>query len=200
VDRSRENLGVETLDLLQLHCPPADSYYQLSVFGGLETLHEEDRIDACGVSVERVEEASKAITYPGVGPVQIIFNPLRQRPADLLFREAAARDVGAIVRVPLASGLLTGTLSGMTPSPRTITGTSTASERPSTSARRSGSFLRGRTRRGLDGHPGLFDPGVHPCQRGRKRSRPARRIDSRRRHGSIRRVRPETRPPSLVNR
>ena len=60
MDRSRENLGVETLDLLQLHCPPADSYYQLSVFGGLETLHEEDRIDACGVSVERVEEASKA--------------------------------------------------------------------------------------------------------------------------------------------
>ncbi|WP_049983398.1 aldo/keto reductase [Halorubrum sp. BV1] len=111
VDRSRENLGVETLDLLQLHCPPTDVYYQPSVFDGLETLHEEDRIDAYGVSVERVEEGLKAITYPGVESVQIIFNPFRQRPADLFFREAAARDVGVIVRVPLASGLLTGTLS-----------------------------------------------------------------------------------------
>lgn len=111
VDCSRENLAVETLDLLQLHCPPTDVYYRPSVFEGLETLREEDRVDAYGVSVERVEEGLKAITYPGVETVQIIFNPFRQRPADLFFREAAARDVGVIVRVPLASGLLTGTLS-----------------------------------------------------------------------------------------
>jgi aryl-alcohol dehydrogenase-like predicted oxidoreductase len=111
VDRSREHLAVETLNLLQLHCPPTDVYYRPSVFDELETLREEDRIDAYGVSVERVEEALKTVTYPGVESVQIIFNPFRQRPADLFFGEAAARDVGVIVRVPLASGLLTGTLS-----------------------------------------------------------------------------------------
>ncbi len=111
VDRSRENLGVDTLDLLQLHCPPTDVYYQPSVFEGVETLRQEEYIDAYGVSVERVEEGLKAIEYPGVETVQIIFNPFRQRPAELFFREAAAKDVGVIVRVPLASGLLTGALS-----------------------------------------------------------------------------------------
>ncbi len=111
VDRSRENLGVETLDLLQLHCPPTEVYYRPSVFDALETLCEEGQIKRYGVSVERVEEGLKAITYPGVESVQIIFNPFRQRPAELFFEEAAARDVGVIVRVPLASGLLTGALS-----------------------------------------------------------------------------------------
>ena len=111
VDRSRENLGVEALDLLQLHCPPSDVYYRPSVFDALDTLCDEERIDRYGVSVERVEEGLKAITYPGVESVQIIFNPFRQRPAELFFEEAAARDVGVIVRVPLASGLLTGALS-----------------------------------------------------------------------------------------
>jgi len=111
VDRSRENLAVDALDLLQLHCPPTDVYYRPSVFDALDTLRDEGRIDRYGVSVERVEEGLKAITYPGVESVQIIFNPFRQRPAELFFEEAAARDVGVIVRVPLASGLLTGTLS-----------------------------------------------------------------------------------------
>jgi aryl-alcohol dehydrogenase-like predicted oxidoreductase len=111
VDRSRENLGVDALDLLQLHCPPTDVYYRPSVFDALDTLCDEERIDRYGVSVERVEEGLKAITYPGVESVQIIFNPFRQRPAELFFEEAAARDVGVIVRVPLASGLLTGALS-----------------------------------------------------------------------------------------
>jgi len=110
-DRSRENLGVDTLDLLQLHCPPTDVYYRPSVFDALETLCDEGRIEGYGVSVERVEEGLKAIAYPGVESVQIIFNPFRQRPAELFFEEAAARDVGIIVRVPLASGLLTGALS-----------------------------------------------------------------------------------------
>ena len=110
VDRSRENLGVDSLDLLQLHCPPADAYYQPETFDALARMKDEGRIDAYGVSVEKCEEALKAIEYPGVETVQIIFNPFRQRPAELFFREARRRDVGIIVRVPLASGLLTGAI------------------------------------------------------------------------------------------
>ncbi|MFC5973640.1 aldo/keto reductase [Halomarina salina] len=110
VDRSLENLGTDTLDLLQLHCPPTEAYYQPSTFEALESLASSGKIASYGVSVEKVEEALKAIEYPGVETVQIIFNPFRQRPADLLFREAKRRDVGVIVRVPLASGLLTGQL------------------------------------------------------------------------------------------
>jgi aryl-alcohol dehydrogenase-like predicted oxidoreductase len=109
-DRSRENLDVDTLDLLQLHCPPTDAYYQPETFEALARLRDEGVVDAYGVSVERVEEALKAIDYPGVETVQIIFNPFRQRPADLFFHEARRRDIGVIVRVPLASGLLTGAL------------------------------------------------------------------------------------------
>jgi aryl-alcohol dehydrogenase-like predicted oxidoreductase len=107
-DRSRENLGVEALDLVQLHCPPTDLYYHPEVFADLDAMVAEGRIAAYGVSVERVEEALKAITYPNVASVQIIFNAFRQRPADLFLREAARRGVGVIVRVPLASGLLSG--------------------------------------------------------------------------------------------
>jgi aryl-alcohol dehydrogenase-like predicted oxidoreductase len=107
-DRSRENLGMETLDLVQLHCPPTDLYYHPEVFEDLEAMVAEGRMAAYGVSVERVEEALKAIEYPNLATVQIIFNPFRQRPAGVFFREAAARGVGIIVRVPLASGLLTG--------------------------------------------------------------------------------------------
>ena len=117
VDRSRENLGVETLDLVQLHCPPTDVYYRPETFEALETLTEEGRIASYGVSVERVEEGLKAVEYPGVETVQIIFNPFRQRPAELFLDEAAARDVGVICRVPLASGLLTGALSRETAFP-----------------------------------------------------------------------------------
>jgi aryl-alcohol dehydrogenase-like predicted oxidoreductase len=107
-DRSRENLGVETLDLVQLHCPPTDLYYHPEVFADLDAMVDEGRIAAYGVSVERVEEALKAIEYPRVASVQIIFNPFRQRPASLFLGEAARRGVGVIVRVPLASGLLSG--------------------------------------------------------------------------------------------
>jgi aryl-alcohol dehydrogenase-like predicted oxidoreductase len=107
-DRSRENLGMDTLDLVQLHCPPTDLYYVPEVFADLEQMVDERRIAAYGVSVERVEEALKAIEYPGVKTVQIIFNPFRQRPAGVFFAEAARRGVGVIVRVPLASGLLSG--------------------------------------------------------------------------------------------
>ncbi len=111
VDRSRENLGMETLDLLQLHCPPTDVYYRPETFDALEELVAEGRIDAYGASVERVEEGLKTIEYPGVESVQVIFNPFRQRPAEHLLERAAEADVGVIVRVPLASGLLTGSLS-----------------------------------------------------------------------------------------
>src|SRR3954452_7327299 len=107
-DRSRESLGLTTLPLVQLHCPPTDLYYHPEVFADLDAMVDEGRIAAYGVSVERVEEALKAIEYPNVATVQIIFNPFRQRPAGLFFAEAARRGVGVVVRVPLASGLLSG--------------------------------------------------------------------------------------------
>ena len=108
IERSRENLGVETVDLVQLHCLPWETYYTPSVFDACDRLVDEGFVRAYGVSVEKVEQALKAIEYPGVGTVQIIFNMFRQRPAELFFRQAAERDVGVIARVPLASGLLTG--------------------------------------------------------------------------------------------
>jgi aryl-alcohol dehydrogenase-like predicted oxidoreductase len=107
-DRSRENLGVDTLPLVQLHCPPTDLYYRPEVFADLDKMVEEGRIARYGVSVERVEEALKAIEYPNVVSVQIVFNPFRQRPAGVFFEQARRRGVGVIVRVPLASGLLSG--------------------------------------------------------------------------------------------
>lgn len=110
IDRSLQNLGVETLDLVQLHCPPTEVYYRPEVFEALDALVAAGKIRHYGVSVEKVEEALKAIEYPGVESVQIIYNIFRQRPAELLFREAKARNVAIIARVPLASGLLTGKL------------------------------------------------------------------------------------------
>jgi aryl-alcohol dehydrogenase-like predicted oxidoreductase len=108
LERSRQNLGVDVVDLVQLHCPPWDAYYTPSVFEACERLVEEGLVRAYGVSVEKVEEALKAIEYPSVATVQIIFNIFRQRPAELLFQRALLHDVGLIIRVPLASGLLTG--------------------------------------------------------------------------------------------
>ena len=110
LERSRENLGVETVDLVQLHSLPWETYYRPSVFEACDRLVEEGLVRAYGVSVEKVEEALKAIEHPGVSTVQIIFNVFRQRPAGLFFEQARARDVGVIARVPLASGLLTGKL------------------------------------------------------------------------------------------
>ncbi len=111
VERSLENLNTETLDLLQLHCPPTEVYYRPEVFGILDDLTQAGKIRFYGVSVEKVEEALKAIEYPDVQTVQIIFNIFRQRPADLFFGEAKKRKVGIIARVPLSSGMLTGKLS-----------------------------------------------------------------------------------------
>jgi len=117
VDRSLQNLGVEALDLLQLHCPPTPVYYRPELFEGLDRLVTKGKILHYGVSVEKVEEALKAVEYPGVETVQIIFNMFRQRPAELFFEQAKERDVGVIVRVPLASGLLTGKMSKSTSFP-----------------------------------------------------------------------------------
>lgn len=110
VHRSLQNLGTGSLDLLQLHCPPTDVYYLPEVFDALDCLVETGKIRHYGVSVERVEEALKAIEYPNVKTVQIIFNCFRQRPAGLFFEQAKKRNVGVLARVPLASGLLTGKL------------------------------------------------------------------------------------------
>ncbi len=110
VERSLQNLGVEALDLLQLHCPPTDVYYRPEVFAVLDDLVAQGKLRFYGVSVERVEEALKAIEYPGVQSVQIIFNIFRQRPADLFFAEAKRRQVGILARLPLSSGMLTGKL------------------------------------------------------------------------------------------
>lgn len=114
IDRSRRNLQVDTLDMVQLHCPPTEVLYRPEVFEALETMVAEGRIAAYGVSVEKVEEGLKALEYSGVASVQIIYNIFRQRPARLFLREALARGVGVIARVPLASGLLTGKMTAST--------------------------------------------------------------------------------------
>ena len=114
VERSLRNLRVDCLDLVQLHCPPTPVFYQPDVFGAMDDLVAAGKIRHYGVSVEKVEEGLKAIEYPNVATVQIIYNIFRQRPATLFFAEAVRRDVGVIVRVPLASGLLTGKMSAST--------------------------------------------------------------------------------------
>lgn len=111
IERSLDNLGVDRLDLVQLHCPPTDVYYRPELFAALDELVAEGLIAHYGVSVEKVEEGLKSIEYPGVASVQIIFNIVRQRPAERFLAEAQRRDVGVLARVPLASGLLTGKLS-----------------------------------------------------------------------------------------
>jgi aryl-alcohol dehydrogenase-like predicted oxidoreductase len=114
VERSLSNLGVDALDLLQLHAPPTDVYYRPEVFGALDDLVRAGKIRFYGVSVEKVEEGLKALEYPGVQSVQIIFNLFRQRPAGLLFTEAAKKKVGVIPRLPLSSGMLTGKMTKAT--------------------------------------------------------------------------------------
>ncbi len=114
VERSLRNLRVDCLDLVQLHCPPPAVFYRPEVFGAMDELVAEGKVRHYGVSVEKVEEALKAIEYPNVATVQIIYNIFRQRPATLFFEQAKKRDIGVIVRVPLASGLLTGKMSADT--------------------------------------------------------------------------------------
>ena len=108
LDRTLENLETDCLDLLQLHCPPTEVYYRPEVFGALDELVQAGKLRHYGVSVETVEQALKAIEYPNLASVQIIFNIFRQRPAELFFEQAKKRDVAILARVPLASGLLSG--------------------------------------------------------------------------------------------
>jgi len=110
IEDSLRNLQTDTLDLVQLHCPPTEVYYSPEVFGILDDLVHEGKIRYYGVSVQKVEEALKAIEFPNVQTVQIIFNCFRQRPADLFFPRAKEKQVGILARVPLASGMLTGKL------------------------------------------------------------------------------------------
>jgi len=108
IERSLKNLNTDTIDLLQLHCPPIQVLYMPEVFGILDDLVKAGKLRYYGVSVEKVEEALKAIEFPGVQTIQLIFNIFRQRPAELLFPEAQRRKVGILARVPLASGMLSG--------------------------------------------------------------------------------------------
>jgi len=114
IEDSLRNLETDCLDLVQLHCPPIEVYYRPEVFGALDDLTKEGKIRYYGVSVERVEEALKAIEFPGVQSIQIIFNMFRTRPAELFFPEAQRRRVGILARVPLASGLLAGKMTAQT--------------------------------------------------------------------------------------
>ena len=108
IERSLKNLQTDCLDLVQLHCPPTEVYYRPEVFGILDDLLRQGKLRYYGVSVEKVEEALKAIEYPGVQSVQIIFNIFRQRPADLFFARAQQLKVGILARLPLSSGMLAG--------------------------------------------------------------------------------------------
>lgn len=114
VERSLKNLAVETIDLLQLHCPPNEVFYMPETFGVLDDLVQAGKLRYYGVSVEKVEEGLKALEYPNLQSVQIIFNIFRQRPAELFFQEAARRKVGILARIPLSSGMLTGKMTPQT--------------------------------------------------------------------------------------
>ena len=111
VEASLKNTGLECLDLIQLHCPPTEVFYRPEIFELFDRLKEEGKIKHLGISVEKIEEALKGIEYENVTTVQIIFNMFRQRPKELFFDQVKKRDIGVIVRVPLASGLLTGKFS-----------------------------------------------------------------------------------------
>ena len=145
VENSLRNLGVEAIDLMQLHCPPIEAYNP-EVFGILDGLVTQGKIRHYGVSVERIVEAEKAITYPNVQSVMIIFNIFRQRPAEVFFGEAKRRGVGIIARVPLASGMLTGK---MTPA------TTFSRDDHRTFNRQGQAFDRGETFSGVDFEIGL---------------------------------------------
>jgi len=114
VDRSLKNLQTDTLDLVQLHCPPTAVYSNESFFDDLETLITKGKVRHWGVSVETIAEALRAIEYDHVTTVQIIFNIFRQRPAEQFFAAAKEKNVGILARVPLASGLLTGKITPQT--------------------------------------------------------------------------------------
>lgn len=108
VEDSLKRLNLDTIDLIQLHCPPTEVYYRPEIFGEFEKLRQEGKIQHLGVSVEKVEEAMKAVEFENVTTIQIIYNIFRQRPQERFFDLAKEKNVGVIARVPLASGLLSG--------------------------------------------------------------------------------------------
>jgi aryl-alcohol dehydrogenase-like predicted oxidoreductase len=146
VEDSLKRMQIETLDLIQLHCPPTEVLYRQEIFQLFDKLKQEGKILNLGVSVEKVEEGLKAIEYPNVTSIQIIFNMFRQRPSELFFKEAKKRNVGIIVRVPLASGLLTGTYTKNT--------TFTSGDHRNFN-RHGEAFDQGETFSGIDYHLGL---------------------------------------------
>lgn len=146
VERSLRNLKADTIDLLQLHCPPTSVYYMPEVFGVLDDLTSDGKLRYYGVSVEKVEEALKAIEYPNVQSIQIIFNIFRQRPRDLFFAEAQRKRVGILARLPLSSGLLSGKLTS---------DTTFSADDHRTFNRQGEAFDRGETFSGVDYDAGL---------------------------------------------
>jgi len=146
VERSLRNLEMEALDLLQLHCPLTEVYYMPETFDTLDDLVKAGKLIHYGVSVEKVEEALKAIEYPNVKTVQIIYNIFRQRPQDLFFSEAQKRKVGILARLPLSSGMLTGKMTAKT---------SFEADDHRLYNRQGESFDRGETFSGLDYEIGL---------------------------------------------
>jgi aryl-alcohol dehydrogenase-like predicted oxidoreductase len=146
IERSLKNLGLDTIDLLQLHCPPTEVYYMPEVFDIMNDFVKEGKIRYYGISVEKVEEALKAIEYPNVQSVQIIFNMFRHRPSELFFEQAKKRKVGILARVPLASGMLTGKFKP---------DTSFASDDHRNFNRHGEAFDRGETFSGVDYNTGL---------------------------------------------
>jgi len=136
-DRSRENLGVDTLDLVQLHCPPTEVIEDDATYEALDALIADGTIAAYGVSVETCAQALAVIARPNVTNVQIIFNPFRLKPLDEVLPAAEAAGVAIFTRVPLASGLLSGKYTSTRPSPPTTTARTTATGKRSIAARRS---------------------------------------------------------------
>ena len=147
VERSLKNLDTDAIDLLQLHCPPTAVFYEPEVFGVMDDLVKDGKVRFYGVSVEKVEEALKAIEFPGVQSVQIIFNLFRHRPAELLFEQTLKRKIGILARVPLASGMLTGKMKK---------NSSFASDDHRFFNREGASFDRGETFSGVDYETGLL--------------------------------------------
>lgn len=146
VERSLRHLNTDAIDLLQLHCPPTQAYYMPEVFDILDDMVKTGKIRFYGVSVEKVEEALKAIEYPDVQSVQIIFNMFRHRPSDLFFEQAKKHNVGILARVPLSSGMLTGKLTA---------GSSFESDDHRNFNRHGEAFDRGETFSGVDYNTGL---------------------------------------------
>lgn len=146
VEASLKNMGLETLDLIQLHCPPTETYDRPEIFELFDTLKKEGKILNLGVSVEKIDEALKAIEYENVTTVQIIFNMFRQRPSEHFFAEAARKNVGIIARVPLASGLLSG---------KFTSSTSFSKDDHRTFNRNGEAFDKGETFSGIDYQKGL---------------------------------------------